>query len=395
MVVHDGAVGTGARDRVEAQVAQGTGLLAQRLQPVRDLDLAQRAAARFVRQPAQEAADCGSVAAMGRPDAGQLDVVLAGLGQGHRVGVAHDLDARRLQPGHRPHRGGGAFEQDALSGLAEHVERGREIVGRRQGDAVAEPRHGTVGNLASIHVEVDVTIAVQQGEAKRERRARHVAAPHVQQPGDRIRCRQQGDVGPFAFDDGGDAGALGGAALARELVGMRQHRGERRRRPVRPYGVERVGLDGHELAAGALAGAGEALMAVEGLQPGIEAELAALGQVLGDPRFGWLLGNLVRHEGCRIDLAAHRQGVAAVDEDGCAIDQHDGEACRAAKAGQPGEALCPARHIFALVLVGARDDEAGEATALQFSAQGCQPGWRRGRFVEPGSSTAELCPPAR
>ena len=91
---------------------------------------------------------------------------------------------------------------------------------------------------------------------------------------------------PFEATMSADACALGVAALAGELDGMRQHRCQRRRRPVAPHRVDGIGVDRHERAAGALAGAGEALVAVDGLQPGIEAQLAALGQVLGDPGLG-------------------------------------------------------------------------------------------------------------
>ena len=141
------------------------------------------------------------------------------------------------------------------------------------------------------------------------------------------------------------------------------------RRPVAPHGVDGIGIDRHEVAAGALAGAGEAVVAVDGHQPGIEAELAALGQVLGDPRLGRFLGDLVRHEGVGIDLGAHRQRVAAVDEDRRAIGQHDGEAGRAAEAGEPREPLRAPRHVLALMLVGARHDEAVEAALPELGAQ--------------------------
>jgi hypothetical protein len=69
-----------------------------------------------------------------------------------------------------------------------------------------------------------------------------------------------------------------------------------------------------------------------------------------------------------IDLLRHLQGVAAIDEDGGLLSQHDGEAGRAGEAGDPGKALGPRGHILALVFVGPRHDEASEAAARQLGA---------------------------
>ncbi len=84
----DGAVRAGAGNRVEAQVAQLAGFLAQRLQPVGHLDLAQGAGTGLAIEPCQEAADGGAVATMGGADALQFDRVFAGLGQRDRISVA-------------------------------------------------------------------------------------------------------------------------------------------------------------------------------------------------------------------------------------------------------------------------------------------------------------------
>jgi hypothetical protein len=146
-------------------------------------------------------------------------------------------------------------------------------------------------------------------------------------------------------------------------------------------------------AAGALAGAGETLVAVDGLQPGIEAELATLRQVLGNPGLGRFLRDLMRGERRDVDLVAHGQGIAAVDEDRRAIGQHDGKAGRAAEAGEPSQALGAAGHVFALMLVGARDHEAVDAAAREFGAQQRQALRRRRCRVEAVAGRDKLCPP--
>ena len=124
-VMHDGAVGAGAGNGVEAQIAQLAGLLAQRLQPVGRLDLAQLAAP-AIRAPSQPRKRLTAAPSRrwARADALELDGVLAGLGQRHRIGVAHQRDAGRLQAGRRPDRRCRALDQHALVDLAQHVERG-------------------------------------------------------------------------------------------------------------------------------------------------------------------------------------------------------------------------------------------------------------------------------
>ena len=61
--------------------------------------------------------------------------------------------------------------------------------------------------------------------------------------------------------------------------------------------------------------------------------------------------------------------VAAVDDERGLVGEDDGRAGRAGEAGQPGEALGALRHVFALMLVGARHDEAVEAAARQLLPQ--------------------------
>ena len=70
-----------------------------------------------------------------------------------------------------------------------------------------------------------------------------------------------------------------------------------------------------------------------------------------------------------VDFLARPAPVAAVDEQRGAVGQHDGGAGRAGEAGEPGQPLGAGRHIFVLVAVGARHDEAVEPAALELGAQ--------------------------
>ena len=74
-----------------------------------------------------------------------------------------------------------------------------------------------------------------------------------------------------------------------------------------------------------------------------------------------------------IDLRRRLQRVAAIDKDRGAVLQHDRHPGRAGEAGEPGEALAAQRHVFALMLVGARHDKASELLLGQLFAQQHEP----------------------
>ena len=95
----------------------------------------------------------------------------------------------------------------------------------------------------------------------------------------------------------------------------------------------------------------------------------------------------------RVDLVAHGQGIAAVYEDRSSVGQDDGKASRAAEAREPGQALGAARHILALMLVGARYHEAVEAAAHDFGTQSSQTLRRRRYSVETVAGRNQFCPP--
>ena len=304
------------------------------------------------------------------------------------------VDAGCLQAGRGPPRRGRGLDQHALARLAHHVERRAQLVGRRQGHGVAHPGHGAVGDLAAIHVEIDMAVAVQQSEAERERRARHVAAAHIQQPGDRIGLGQQRHVGAL----GGDATRRSACAALRCSRRRTPPGAAARARAARPddRAIRRrrdCDSTGTKLPPALAQARAKRSWPSTVCSHGIEAELAALRQVFGDPGVRRLLGNLVRHEGLDVDLRAHRQRVAAVDEDRSPVGQHDGEAGRAGEAGQPGQALRVTCHVLALVLIGARHDEAVQAAPLQFGAQRRQPLAGRRRFAKAAFGPGEFCPP--
>ncbi len=390
----DGAVGAGAGDRVEAEIAQLAGFLAQRLQAVGHFYLAQLARLRSAAQPAQEAADGDTVTAMGAANALQLDLVLAGLGQRHRIGIAHHGDARGLQACGRPEGAVAVSIRTRLPVWPSVSRAPPNSSGGARVTALPSQASGTVRHLAAVHVEIDMAVCVQHGKAQREGRARNVAAPHVQQPGDRIGRRDQRRIRTLGGDGLGDARPLGLARLAGKLDGLRQHGRQWRRCPVTPHRVDGIGLDRQRNCRRR---AGRRAQSARSHRRSAARDRSRAcrpcGRFVGDPLLGRLLWNLVRHEGRGIDLSPNGEGVAAVDEDRRLVGQCDGEARRSGEARKPAQALGAARHVLALMLIGTRHDEAVEPAAPQFGPQVFKAVRWCGRGVETVLGLYKFCPP--
>ncbi len=212
-------------------------------------------------------------------------------------------------------------------------------------------------------------------EGQRDRRAVHISAADVEQPGHAVERRNHRGIEALGGEPFGHLAALGFARLAGELGRMDQRRGSGRCGAVSPDGVDRIGFDrdharalvGQRLHAGIDPG-----LAV---QPRVEPDLRTGRGVFGQPGRDRLGRNRAVFEQPRIDLIAHLDRVAAIDEDRCAIGQDNGRAGRTAEPGQPGQPLGIAADIFAHVLVGDRDNEAIQAAGFQFLAQGFQSGF--------------------
>jgi hypothetical protein len=142
-----------------------------------------------------------------------------------------------------------------------------------------------------------------------------------------------------------------------------------RRRPVGPDRVERIVVDRDEARARRSAGLGEALGALDAVQPRCIAELGAGRQVGLDPGRRRVVDEMRDGEDFLVDFLAHLHLIAPVDEDHGAVGEHDGCAGRAGEAGEPGEPLVGRRHVFVLEPVGARHHETVEPAALELGAQ--------------------------
>ena len=115
-VVDDGTVGAGARNGVEAGAAEVLAAGTHRRQTADGIQLGD-GAGRGGREPGQEAGQRRTVPAMGRTNAGKLDLVLARLGQRTGIGAANYLGAALRQAIDHPDRRRRLVDQHCLACL--------------------------------------------------------------------------------------------------------------------------------------------------------------------------------------------------------------------------------------------------------------------------------------
>ena len=228
----------------------------------------------------------------------ELDRVLARFRQLARIGRADRRIAEPIEyPGRRKRRIG---EHAFLVGR-ELFEECAEAVGIGDPHRVAEMRRQCRRQLAAVDEEIDRLVAMEHGEAQRQRRMRHVAAADIEQPGDRIRRRQHHRVGTLLGEAGGDARALGRRALAGEADLMRHDRRRRRRGPVVPDRVDRIAVERDQLAAGFFGRGAIARDLAKRMQPRVVTERLAGFQTGLDPGTRRLVADMAV-----LDRAGHR-----------------------------------------------------------------------------------------
>ena len=210
---------------------------------------------------------------------------------------------------------------------------------------------------------------MQQCEGQGQRRVRHVGPSNIENPCNGIRHGEHGGIGIAGHEIARDAADLVGRRFARIFECVWPDLRHGRFRLVVPHGVERVRVDRHQRAARRLRRPAEPRHGVDRVQPGVVGEFRAFRQVFLDPARGRLVHQVLRLERIEVHLSAYLQRVAPVDEDRRLVLQHHGHAGRAVEARQPAQAFGMGRHIFALMLVRAGDQESVEVPAAKFLAE--------------------------
>jgi hypothetical protein len=369
--VDDGAVGPGAGDRVERQVAKLGSLAAKRLEPVRRNQLVDLALRSFLVDPVEEAGDGDAVALLRFLMAGDFERILACFRKDRRVAKRQDPGIRLLERVEdRRHRPLG-IDGDRLA--AKLAKSGFELVALVQANAVAEVLAHVRADLFGCDEQIGGAVFMDDRISQSDRRVGDVGPADIECPGDRIERRENCRVGLLLLQPFGDLGALFGRAPARIFVGLDDQPGIRGLGPVPPDSVDRVALDRDKLGAAALECLARFFHPVAGVEPRVVADASALLRMLlqpvGDAGFGYRLVAPV----LAVDLRADLKRVAAVDEDRRFLRKHDRRARRTLEAGQPREALSVASDIFAHMLVGQRHDEAVEPVAFQLLAKRGEP----------------------
>ena len=234
------------------------------------------------------------------------------------------------------------------------------------GANVGEIAHGVarlVRHLRRVEEQARPALPGQDRIAEGQGGVPHIAAAQVEGPGEVVRIGDDERVELRLRHLLADALELCRRRLAGIGERMRPYRSLRRGRAVDPDHIDEIDIDGRKLSAGTLHRLLQLLQAVAGMKPRIVGEHTAGRQVFGDPVLGRGIGELDRRDHGCVDLLGCLDGVASVDDEGCLALEHDGGAGRAGEAGEPGQALGALRHIFSLMLVGARYHEAVEAAA--------------------------------
>ena len=337
------------------------------------VDLGERTGGRLAREPGEKAHDRRAVAHMRGAPARDLDRILDRLHQRDRIGPARDLAAGA---GDKPRKcvgSGGLIEAHGLAGVAERRQVRREGLGRAHVGKRLELMTHVVRELAPVDIQRGPAFARDGRERERQRRMRDVGAADVEGPGHRMRVGHDQHVGFELPDLRAEARELGRRFLAGVADVVQHDRAERWRRPVVPDRVDRIGLGRRQRRAGGGAGLGEFFRALDRVQPRVVAESVAAGEILFQPLVRRRLDEMLDREQRSVDLLAHLQCIASIDEQCGAIHQHDRDAGGAGKAGEPGQPLLRGRHVFVLMPIGARHDEAREPAPRQLGTQRRQP----------------------
>ena len=215
-------------------------------------------------------------------------------------------------------------------------------------------------------------------------------AADVKGPGNRIGLGEHRCVGTGLGQQLGDHGQLFRNALAGKLQGLNREGGGGPLGLVVPDRVD--GIAGERLQSGSHfgAGRGKALGLLGGEQPGVKTQDIALLQIFGNPG-GWrLIDEVAGGEDLGIDLLAHLDGVAAINEYGALVKGEDGQAPGTGKTGEPAQAFGIGCHVFALEFVLPGNDQ---PVKLLFPEQ--QPKCVHARFVSHFRSLNRAAIPAK
>ena len=165
-IMHDRAMGSGARDGLETEIANQPVLAPESFQPAGRFQFRNRLRRRQI-EPGEKPRQRHSVADMGLTSPGDLGRVLAGFGQLAGIIALADFRPRRLQPAKDPDRR--ARRIDAHAPAGQIVEGRTESVRRIEPHVGIKALPGAIGDLARVHEQLGAAIVTQHRETQRQR----------------------------------------------------------------------------------------------------------------------------------------------------------------------------------------------------------------------------------
>src|SRR5262245_14001995 len=311
-IMHDGAIGTGARDRIEADVLKRLRLAADLLEPTRGSDLVERAPGRPAVKPGEKPYNGRPIALVRGARTLDLCGVLARLRQQARVCPPHDAGLAALELAKEPARGRSRIEPYALGYRPElpqpilerlldrdirPLRSARALGALAIGQDLGKPgqmRAGFSPDLFAVHEQLRLAACRHERIGQGHRVVRHIGAANVEEPGNGIRQGQDNNILTLFAQARLQLGDL----LLGRLAGIAQ-----RMHDDRPNGwsgtrgtpdlVDQVrAADGDELDAFGPQFLGQILDHGLGVQPGIETHASTRLQALAEPILELGLGRL-------------------------------------------------------------------------------------------------------
>ena len=214
-------------------------------------------------------------------------------------------------------------------------------------------------DLARIDEQVGRAVLVANRETVAEGNHVDVAAPDVEQPGNRVEGNQDKGIRSGGGQPLGDIAALVRGAFARQLDRLNEGKAGRSIRLLRPKRIDRIFGQRHQFCP-----VGEFFADRADRRPGIEFGIITdphAHGILCEPRSDRRHADVFVGPVATIDLMTDRFGIAAVDENGRLVRQHGDAGSRSRETAQPGEALGIRGRKFRDMFVARGENEAVQA----------------------------------
>ena len=308
-----------------------------------------------------------AVARLRSPLPGLFGAVLDRLGQHGGIGQRGHAGPCTRQCGED--RLDRAFGIDRHLFARQRLKLGNERLTRADRHGIAQVCAQRGRDLALSDEQFSGAIGVGQHKTERNRRAVDIGPADVEQPGHAVERRDHRGIEPLGGQPFGHPAALGLARLAGQVAAVDQRRGGRRCGLIGPDRVDRIAAHRHQLCPFGVQRCGGRINPGLAVEPRIEPDLRACRGIFSEPGGNRSGRDRLVIKQPSINLIAHLDGIAAIDENRRFAAQHRRRSGRSAEPGQPVQPLGIAADIFAHMLVGDRHHEPVQGAGGKLAAQ--------------------------